>query len=227
MATDPRRKSGLGVMSGMFGLLGRRGSDVEEASEGPERSAAQDPFERVDRPARDVARLLAESPIFQGLNDRELMMIAEFGHIARCHGGTTCWSAGDPAQYLVQVREGRLEMRVSILPGNDHTVRVAKAGDLLGVEAVFGAPSYHLAAVATERTAVVRLPIAELRRVYEAGRPAAIKLYVAFAGVIGTQVKDATLEVGRLLEKTSIKPTQGSGVGSSELAMKDLLAGKV
>ncbi len=226
MAADSRRNSGLGVMSGMFGLLGRRVSEADSVQEAPERAAAPDVFERVDRPARDVARLLNESPIFQSLNDRELLMIAEFGHIARCHGGTHCWSAGDPAQYLVQVCEGRLEMRVSILPGNDHTVRIARAGDLLGVEAVFGAQNHHLAAIATERTAVVRLQVSELRRHYEAGRPGAIKVYVALAGIIGAQVRDATVEVSRLLEKTSIRPAQGSGVEATEAAMNDLLSGK-
>jgi len=122
------------------------------------------------------------------------------------------------------VVQGRIEMRASILPGVEHQVRAHVSGEVLGIEALFGAETYSLGAFASERTAVLRIPIADLRRFLEIGRPAAIKLYVAIVGALGAQVRDATMEVATLLERTSIMPSRGESI--SEAALNDLLTSK-
>lgn len=221
MAQDPRQKS---VLSGMFSVLARTNSDVSDLRSSPVERTPPDPFERMDRPARDIVRLMADIPVFADLNDRERTVIAEMTHVARCHGGTEIWRDGDRAHWLLMVVQGRIEMRASLLPGVEHQVRAHPPGDVLGTEALFGAEAYNLGAFASERTAVLRIPIVDLRRLLEVGRPAAIKLYVAIIGALGSQVRDATVEVANLLERTSLMPTRGEGI--SEAVLNDLLSKK-
>lgn len=226
MAQDRGAKTGL---SGMFGLLGGGKNDTgngrtseQQARRTSEAARAEsDPFERMERPARDIVRLMADAPVFADLSERDRATIADLAHVARCHGGTSLWNAGDRAHWLVVVVQGRIESRANLLPGVEHPVRVSIPGDVIGIEAIFGAELYHHGCFATERTAVLRIPIVEVRRALELGRPAAIKLYVAIAAALGAQVREATVEVVRLLEKTSIMPARG--VGISDGALNDLL----
>jgi len=208
----------------MFGVLTRNKSDASARRSSAVERTAPDPFERMERPVRDIVRLMADIPVCADLSERERTVIAEMAHVARCHGGTELWRGGDRAFWLLMVVQGRIEMRASILPGVEHQVRAHPPGDVLGIEALFGAEAYSLGAFASERTAVLRVPIADLRRFLEVGRPAAIKLYVAIVGALGSQVRDATIEVASLLERTSIMPTRGEGI--SESVLNDLLTRK-
>ena len=221
MSDDPRRKSGL---SGLFGVLTRAKSDVTTRRPSTAERSVVDPFERMDRPTRDIVRLMADIPVFTDLSERERTVIAEMAHVARCHGGTALWGSGERAHWLLMVVQGRIEMRANLLPGVEHQVRVHLPGDVLGIEALFGSETYSLGAFASERTAVLRIPIVELRQFLEVGRPAAIKVYVAIVAALGMQVLDATMEVAKLLERTSIMPSRGEGI--SESVLSDLLSKK-
>ncbi len=221
-----RRRSGLSGVSGMFGLLGRRSSEPGERKQSgadrrssiSERRPFVDAMDRMERAPRDVARLMADVPIFAGLESRECEALAEITHIARCHGGTQIWAAGDHAMHVVFVLQGRLEMRQRIGPGVEHIVRVFGQHDIAGLEAALGSETYHLTAFASERSAVLRIPVAELRQVLAVGKPAAVKLYSGLALQLGQQLRDATLEVVQLLERASVMPQSGSVAGDDALA---------
>jgi CRP-like cAMP-binding protein len=217
---DQRRKSGLGGVSGMFGLLtGRRSSASEERR--PSSSARpriHDPMERLPRPPRDIARLMADIEAFGELNTRDREVLADISHIARCHGGTAVWTAGDPAMWMMVIVEGRIEMRARIGPGVEHMVRSHVKGDIVGVEAGLGAETYHLNAFASERTAVLRVSCADLRQVIGVGKPAAVKLFASLSVALGDQLRAATLEVVDLLERSSIMPSRGDTVGEDDLS---------
>lgn len=215
-----RRRSGLAGVSGMFGLLGRRNSEPEERKRTSEVAlpAFVDNMERLERPARDVARLMNDVPLFSALEHREREALAEIAGIARCHGGTQIWSAGDAASHVMMLLQGRVEMRKRIGPGVEHTVRVHGPGDVVGIEAALGGSTYHLGAFATERTAALRIPSQDLRQVIEVGKPAAVKLYAALALVLGDQLREATVEVVKLLERASIMPKSGATSGDDVLS---------
>ncbi|MEY3011724.1 MAG: hypothetical protein RIT45_459 [Pseudomonadota bacterium] len=211
----------------MFGLLGRRSSEPPERSRSStddRRSSAGehrpfvDAMDRLERGPRDVARLMADVPIFSDLEPRECEALAEITHIARCHGGTQLWAAGDHAMHVVFVLQGRLEMRQRIGPGVEHVVRVFGEHDIAGLEAALGSETYHLTAFASERSAVLRIPVMELRQVLAVGKPAAVKLYSGLAQQLGQQLRDATLEVVHLLERASVMPQSSSVAGDDVLS---------
>lgn len=215
-----RRRSGLAGMSGMFGLLGRRNSEPEERRRTSEvaQPSRVDNMERLQRPPRDIARLMNDVPLFSALEIREREALAEIAEIARCHGGTQVWGAGDSASHVMMLLQGRIEMRKRIGPGVEHTVRIYGPGDVVGIEAALGGTTYHLGAFATERTAALRLPSYELRQVIDVGKPAAVKLYAALALVLGDQLREATVEVVKLLERASIMPKTGATSGDDVLS---------
>lgn len=214
-----RRRSGLAGMSGMFGLLGRKPSDQSARRRSSQAAPPvfTDAMERLQRGPRDVARLMNDAPLFAELEPAEREVLAEIVQIARCHGGTQIWQAGDPAVYAMVMLQGRVELRRRIGPGVEHAVRVMAAGDIVGLEAALGASAYHLGAFATERTAVLRIPRAELQQVLAVGKPSAVKLYVALSLRLGDQLREATQEVVRLLERASVMPKSGSTSGDDML----------
>lgn len=218
---DERRKSGIGV-SGVFEMLGlrksRATSGVSRAPSETLRPRVPDPMERLQRPARDVARLMGDIPLFSALNARDRDIIAEFTHISRCHGGTPIWTAGDPGLWLLVMLEGRVEMRSRIGPGVEHMVRAHVKGDVVGLEAGLGAETYHLAAFATERSAVLRIAVHELRQVLAVGKPAAVKLFMSLGNALGDRLRAATIEVTDLLERGSVMPALGEAVSSDDLS---------
>lgn len=184
-----------------------RGPGRNRQSRASNRSAAYhvmpDGMERVQRGTRDVLRLITDVPMLQDLHDRERAVLAEVVEIVRCPGGTVLYEQGQFGSHLYILLQGRVELRSQVGPGIYHSLAVLTDGDVVGLDAALSGGDYHTQARAQDKTAALRVRTDTLRKFIEAGRPAGIKLFVALSDRLGQQIRAATDDVVRILEKSA------------------------
>lgn len=174
----------------------------------------RDPMQRLPRTPRDMLQLFETVDVFQETNLRERATLAEIAEVVRCAGGTKVFEAGEEGRYLYCVLQGRLELRAAAGPGTTHHVRGIPAGRLAGLDAVLTQQPYHLACFAVENTAALRFQTTQLHQMLAMGTPAAVKLFSAMRTELGSAIRDATMQVAKLLEATAVR---GSSLGSARL----------
>lgn len=90
---------------------------------------------------RDLSALLAEHPIFAGLDPDQLTFIAGCGWNVAYHAGDRLFRAGEPADRFFLLRSGRVALEVRGPSGPAHTVQTLETGDVLGWSWLF--PPHH------------------------------------------------------------------------------------
>lgn len=94
---------------------------------------------RTSEGVLERARRLAELPALQGLDESALFSAASAGELRRLARGSVLFRAGEPASEISLVVQGALEL-VRPTPVGDQPMGRAQAGDLVGEEALVGAP---------------------------------------------------------------------------------------
>ncbi len=89
--------------------------------------------------ALDRARRLAEMPALQGLGESALFAAAAAGEMRRLATGSSLYRTGDAASEISFVVQGTIDL-VRPTPVGDQPMGEAQAGDLVGEEALVGAP---------------------------------------------------------------------------------------
>lgn len=179
-------------------------------------------MERVQRSMRDVLRLLGDVPMLRDLHERERGVLAEIAEIVRCPGGTVLYEPGQAGTHLYIILQGRVEIRARVGPGIFHGVRVLEDGEAAGLDAALGGNDYHMQARSLEKTAALRFRTDALRTLIEAGRPAGVKLFGVLSNELGVQIRNSTVEVVRLLAKTSMRMTANANKREGEYSDADL-----
>ncbi len=182
-----------------------------------------DRMERLQRPARDIVKLMADLPLFEQLTERERASLAELAELARCPGGTVVFESGEEGRYVYCVIQGTLELRTRTGPGIFHEVRTIGVGQVTGLDAMLSGSPYHMKCVALEGTATLRFRSEQMRELLAAGRPFAIKFFNSLCDELGSQIREATLAVVRMLEATSLRPRADDDALYSKDQIRDLL----
>ncbi len=163
--------------------------------------------EIIQRPVREVIRMMDGLHVFEELHGREREVIGGLAEVFRCPGGMVVFEPGDDGQWLYVVVQGRLQLRTRTGPGMHHAFREIEVGGCAGLSATMSQLDYHMKCVALEKTAGLRFRGEDLHDLASDGQTAGVKLYAGLCQELGKEIREATLEVVNMLERTSMMPS--------------------
>ena len=133
---------------------------------------------------------LIESPICQGLAEREAAAIFEIAHptsLARCD---VLFREGDPADALFVLLEGALEIVAESTDGKRHVLGRIPAGGVVGEMALLErSPRRSATAVATSDSRLLKLPSERFAQLLESDSVAALKMMHNVARVLARRLQ--------------------------------------
>jgi CRP/FNR family cyclic AMP-dependent transcriptional regulator len=127
------------------------------------------------------ADLLKDVPLFQFLDDRERVELAEQLDTLSVKAGDTLFKVNDPGDSLYVVRSGEVEIFFKNDTGERIVLEVAGRGDFFGELALFDGGPRSASVVATEDTEVFRLSHSHLEDFIHSHPGAAMAILAAMA----------------------------------------------
>ncbi|WP_040854750.1 Crp/Fnr family transcriptional regulator [Thiorhodovibrio frisius] len=100
---------------------------------------------------------LRESVLFAGLQETDFETIHEPIEQSSIKPGTTLYQTGDQGEFMFTVRSGALKLVQYLADGSQRIVRIVRATDVLGLEALLG-EGYQHDAIALQPTELCRFP---------------------------------------------------------------------
>jgi CRP-like cAMP-binding protein len=128
--------------------------------------------------------IVAESPVFQGLEPDQLQLIAGCAHNAAFFKGERLFREGDAADTFYLVRRGRVALTTHVPARGDVTIETVEPGEVLGWSWLFPPYEWHFDARAVEDAGVVAFDGACLRGKCEADHALGFELMRRFAQVM-------------------------------------------
>lgn len=107
------------------------------------------------RPVR--MRVLSRVPYFRGLPEDEISRIDERMHTSSWPAGTSIYHAGDPADHLYVVAEGRVKLSQSTASGTETLTDILVPGELFGAMSTLGEPEHLHSASALVGSCTLRI----------------------------------------------------------------------
>ncbi len=104
--------------------------------------------------------------IFEGLTGDQLHMVGERCEIINVERGETVFRAGEPAQYLLFVRSGRVELRFQVVyagSASEYPLDTVAANGACGWSAMIPPHKYTLTACAVEDSELLRIRQSDLQ----------------------------------------------------------------
>jgi len=121
----------------------------------------------MSKPSSELDReFLARTPIFAGLPERVIELIASSLRIVELAAGEHLLREGDPARSMFVVRSGEIEIFKQGKPGVDHRLAVLTEGDCLGEMSLIDIQPRSATARARGAVTVYVLELAELAKLY-------------------------------------------------------------
>ncbi len=139
-------------------------------------------------PSVAPAAVLAASPLFADLDDRELEEVGALLRPFERDVREVLFAQGTPADRMYFVTSGKLAVHLTT-HGKPLPLGVAGAGSALGEMGLSGASAHSGTAVSLDRVSGYELDCAEFRLLCNLGRPAGQKVLVALAHALAARVR--------------------------------------
>jgi len=145
--------------------------------------------------------LLADVPLFQGLDPSERATLAAAVRTRDFPGGSRIFHRGDPGAALYVIRSGVVEISVDTTTGSRVLLDTLAAGDFFGELSLLDGRERTADAVARDRTQTLEIDRSALETLFQKHPASALDVL----GVIGRRLREAD----RLLQsQSSISPNQ-------------------
>ncbi|MGZ6163392.1 MAG: DUF1003 domain-containing protein [Myxococcaceae bacterium] len=131
--------------------------------------------------------LLAEVPLFQGLDPAERATLAAAMHLRDFAAGGRIFRRGDPGAALYVISQGQVEISVDTTTGSRVLLARLGAGDFFGELSLLDGRARTADAVATETTRAVEIDRAALEGLFQKHPDAALDVLT----VIGSRLREA------------------------------------
>lgn len=118
---------------------------------------------RCPRPVR--MHVLARAPYFEGLSEEELGRIDDRMHTRSYAAGDPIYRAGERAEYLYVVAEGRVKLSRTTAGGTETVTDLLVPGELFGAMSSLGEPHHLQSASALVGSCVLRIGQRDFREV--------------------------------------------------------------
>jgi len=151
-----------------------------------------------ETPVRRAARLLAGLPLFDGVLDESAESALEGATVRSAPAGTVLFRAGEPAEALYVVIEGRVRLTL----GRPPTVRVlasTERGDTIGLAALLRSDVYPVNAGVVADALLVELPAETIRRAI-VGHPV---IAARLIGDMGAKLARFVRDIGGFTQRTA------------------------
>ena len=133
---------------------------------------------------------LIDSPICQGLAQREAAAIFEIAHPVPVQKGTVLFREGDPADGLFLLIEGELEIVSQSPDGQRHVLARIPPGGVVGEMSLLDrSPRRSATAVATADGRLLKLPADRFGQLLESDSVAALKMVYNVARVLARRLQ--------------------------------------
>jgi CRP/FNR family transcriptional regulator, dissimilatory nitrate respiration regulator len=142
----------------------------------------------------DTRKIIAGSPLFEGLPDKELGEIASIAIGKSYQRGETIFFEGDIAVGFYMVAEGRVKIFKMSPAGKEHILHIFGAGEPFGEVPVFHGRPFPASAEALEKTATIYFPRDRFIRLVEANPSIALNML----GVLSLRLRRFTNQIENL-----------------------------
>jgi CRP-like cAMP-binding protein len=109
-----------------------------------------------------ISCTLRNMVLFAGLEEKDFDQIHQPIDLYALPAGATLYRAGDPGERLYTIRSGILKLVQYLPDGNQRIVRLVRATDVIGLEALLGQPYQH-DAVVLQPTETCSLPVSVVK----------------------------------------------------------------
>src|SRR5262245_16093131 len=131
-----------------------------------------------------LEELVAQSPVFTGLEERQLELIAGCGHLAAVREGERLFREGDTADAYFLVRRGRVALTTYVPARGDVTIETLDPGEVIGWSWLFQPYRWHFDARAVEDAGLIVFDGGCLRGKCDADHTLGYELMQRFAQVM-------------------------------------------
>jgi len=133
---------------------------------------------------RTIDRLIADVPVFAGLERGQLELIAGCGHNEHVPAGTMLHREGDPADTFFLLRSGTVALEVHAPARAPLVIETLSAGEIVGWSWLFAPYRWQLDARAVESCGLIVFDGACLRGKCEADHELGYQLMTRFASAL-------------------------------------------
>lgn len=109
----------------------------------------------------DVLPFLKRVPLFEGLNEQALTMLARVSHVQRVPKGSVIFYQDDPGEAAYIVQSGVVAILLATADGRELVINEMRAGDCFGEIALLTGQPRSASALAREASQVVVIPRAD------------------------------------------------------------------
>jgi CRP-like cAMP-binding protein len=144
---------------------------------------------------------LTKASLFAGLTGDELREIIAAGEVREYDAEATVFAAAgqDPSLYVVL--SGRIDVRLPTVDTDEGLLLSAGPFDTLGEGSFFARTPHTADAIAAERSLVLCVTRDAFDELVQAGRPAALKIAVNGAALLGARLQSADAWAAELLQE--------------------------
>jgi CRP/FNR family transcriptional regulator, dissimilatory nitrate respiration regulator len=142
----------------------------------------------------DTRKIIASSPLFEGLPAKEIGEIASIAIGKNYQRGETIFFEGDIAVGFYMVAEGRVKIFKMSPAGKEHILHIFGAGEPFGEVPVFHGRPFPATAEALDKTATLYFPRDRFIRLVEANPSIALNML----GVLSLRLRRFTTQIENL-----------------------------
>ena len=143
-------------------------------------------------------QIVAESPVFEGLDQERLELIAGCGHIEAVEAGTRLWREGDAAETFYLLRRGRIALTTHVPGRGDVTIETLEPGEVIGWSWLFPPHVWHFDARAVTPVRAVAVDGACIRGKCEEDPALGYELMQRFSAVLLERLNATRLRLADL-----------------------------
>jgi CRP/FNR family cyclic AMP-dependent transcriptional regulator len=144
---------------------------------------------------RSIADLLAALPVFEGLDDTTMELIAGCGVNTQFATGEYLMREGEPAETFYVLRAGRVALETDAPPRGPVIIETLGPGEVVGWSWLFPPYRWHFDAVALEPVRAVALDGACLRGKSEEDPRLGLDLTRRFAGIMLARLQSTRMRL--------------------------------
>ena len=144
-----------------------------------------------------IENILKRSEVFLGLEDSDLRQIASMpsSQIKTFQSGETIFSLGDDAKYLYILKEGEVDLMITVTPERssepvDLVIEKVTTGGLFGWSAMVGPYIYVLTAICQKPCQAVIIAGDELIALFDRDSRVGYRVFRGLSRVIGSRLRD-------------------------------------
>lgn len=154
-----------------------------------------------------VSMTLKRLSLFEGLDARELELLAAVMRERRADAAEVIFQEGDPGSSCFFIVEGSVEVRKKVGRRHERTLATLRAGQMFGHVALVDAWPRSATCIAAEASRLLELERQDFDTLFRSGSRFAFKFQELIARVVAAQLRDANHKLNLLASASRAAPS--------------------